>query len=161
MPTLLSLLAGRILPEPGDPSQAELHLSQCAESELAEIAADATGLRLLKSVFGNSPFLARCLLRDPAFARQLAFSDPESLFSTLIQELHPKALIDLDESALMQRLRIARRRAALLIALCDIGGIWPLERQTGALSRFAAMRCTAVLAVSLLGAIAIDLSPDA
>jgi glutamate-ammonia-ligase adenylyltransferase len=144
MPTLLSLLADRPLPEPGDPSQAELHLSQCTEPELAEIAADPTGLRLLKSVFGNSPFLARCLLRDPAFARQLAVSDPESLFSTLIQELHPKALIDLDESILMQRLRIARRRAALLIALCDIGDIWPLERLTGALSRFAdaAVRAT-------------------
>src|SRR5688572_13147467 len=137
MPTLLSMLVDRPLPAPGDPSQVELHLAQCAESELAEIAADSTGLRLLKSVFGNSPFLARCLLRDPAFARQLAFSDPESLFSTLIQELHPKALIDLEESALMQRLRIARRRAALLIALCDIGAIWPLERLTGALSRFA------------------------
>ena len=144
MPTLLSLLADRPLPEPGDPSQAELHLAQCGESELAEIAADPTGLRLLKSVFGNSPFLTRCLLRDPAFARQLAFSDPESLFSTLIQELHHKALNDLEESALMQRLRIARRRSALLIALCDIGGIWTLERLTGALSRFAdtAVRAT-------------------
>jgi hypothetical protein len=96
MPTLLSLLADRAVPEPGVPSQAELHLSQCTEPELAEVAGDSTGLRLLKSVFGNSPFLARCLLRDPAFARRLAFSDPESLFSTLIQELHPKALIDLD-----------------------------------------------------------------
>ncbi|WP_395021207.1 bifunctional [glutamine synthetase] adenylyltransferase/[glutamine synthetase]-adenylyl-L-tyrosine phosphorylase [Dongia sp.] len=137
MPTLLSLLADRPLPEPGDPSQAELHLSQCTEPELAEIAADPTGLCLLKSVFGNSPFLARCLLRDPAFARQLAFSDPESLFSTLIQELHPKALIDLEESVLMQRLRIARRRAALSIAACDIGGLWHLEKLTGALSQFA------------------------
>src|SRR4051812_36528634 len=144
MPTLLSQLADRTLPEPGDPAQADLHLAQCGESELAEIAADATGLRLLKSIFGNSPFLARCLLRDPVFARQLAFSDPESLFSTLIQDLHPKALIGLEESALMQRLRIARRRAALLIAVCDIGGIWPLERLTGALSRFAdtAVRAT-------------------
>jgi glutamate-ammonia-ligase adenylyltransferase len=137
MPTLLSLLADRPLPEPGDPSQAERHLSQCTEPELAEIAADAAGLRLLKSVFGNSPFLARCLLGDPGFARRLAFSDPESLFSTLVQELHPNALIDLDESALMRRLRIARRRAALLIAFCDIGGLWNLERLTGALSRFA------------------------
>ncbi len=73
---------------------------------------------------------------------------PSRWFSTLIQELHPKALPNplngLDESALMQRLRIARRRSALLIALCDIGGIWPLERLTGALSRFAdaAVRAT-------------------
>jgi glutamate-ammonia-ligase adenylyltransferase len=137
MSTLLSQLTDRPLPEPGDPAQVELHLAQCAESGLAEIAADSTGLRLLKSVFGNSPFLARCLLKDPVFARQIMFSDPESLFSTLIQELHPKALIDLEESALMQRLRVARRQAALLIALSDIGGLWPLERQTGALSRFA------------------------
>ncbi len=121
---------------PGDPSQAELHLSQCTEPELAEIAADPTGLRLLKSVFGNSPFLARCLLRDPTFARAAyRFRIPSRCLATLIQELHPRALPNplngLDESALMQRLRIARRRSALLIALCDIGGVWPLERLTG------------------------------
>ncbi|HVO02830.1 MAG TPA: bifunctional [glutamine synthetase] adenylyltransferase/[glutamine synthetase]-adenylyl-L-tyrosine phosphorylase [Candidatus Cybelea sp.] len=141
MPTLLSQLAERALPEPGDPRRAEINLGPCQDSdapgELAEIAADPTGLRLLRSVFGNSPFLTRCLMRDPAFARALAFGDPESLFSTLIAELHPKPLLGLDESQLMARLRVARRRAAMLIALCDIGGIWSLEQSTNALSRFA------------------------
>ncbi len=59
-------LAGARRPEPGGSPPRR----NSTEPELAEIAADATGLRLLKSVFGNSPFLARCLLRDPAFARR-------------------------------------------------------------------------------------------
>ncbi len=37
----------------------------------------------------------------------------------------------------MARLRIAKRRAALAIALADIAGLWPLERVTSALTEFA------------------------
>jgi glutamate-ammonia-ligase adenylyltransferase len=137
MPTVLSLIADRQLPLAGDPRQAELLLAQAGETRLAELVADAPGQRVLESVFGNSPFLARCTLGDPDFALELFASDPESLFTTLIETLHPKLLIGLDEAALMQKLRIARRRAALLIAVADIGGVWSFERLTLALSRFA------------------------
>jgi len=37
----------------------------------------------------------------------------------------------------MRELRIAKRRAALLIAVADIAGLWPLERVTASLSDFA------------------------
>ena len=37
----------------------------------------------------------------------------------------------------MARLRLAKRRVALAVALADIAGVWPLERVTGALTRFA------------------------
>ncbi|HEX2760624.1 MAG TPA: hypothetical protein VHM27_08925, partial [Rhizomicrobium sp.] len=37
----------------------------------------------------------------------------------------------------MAELRSAKRAAALAIALADIGGLWPLEEVTGALTRFA------------------------
>jgi hypothetical protein len=84
MPTVLSLIADRQLPLAGDPRQAELLLAQAGETRLAELVADAPGQRVLESVFGNSPFLARCTLGDPDFALELFASDPESLFNTLI-----------------------------------------------------------------------------
>ena len=165
MPTFLSLLADRPLPEAGDPRRAEMLLAQAGDDGLAEIAADPTGHRLLESVFGNSPFLARCLMGDPAFARALCGTDPESLFSTLVQELHPKGLIALEEGELMRRLRVARRQAAMLIALCDIGGLWSLEQLTGALSRFADAAVRAAVAhllsrAAASGEIALDHPED-
>jgi glutamate-ammonia-ligase adenylyltransferase len=154
MPTFLSLLADRPLPLPGDPRRAEIMLAQAKETVLAEVMADPGGNRLLESVFGNSPFLARSLLREPEYGRLLAASDPESLFSTLIADLHPKALIPLDEAAFMQTLRVARRRAALLIALADISGLWSLEQSTRALSRFAEAAVEGTVAHLLAGAAA-------
>src|SRR6185437_14297827 len=55
---------------------------------------------------------------------------------------------------LMSRLRATRRRAALLVAIADIAGIWPLERVTGALSRFADAAIEAALRHLLATAIA-------
>ena len=152
MRSLLSLLADRPLPLPGDPRRAEMMLAQAKETVLAEVAADPMGNRLLESVFGNSPFLARCLLREPEFGRLLATSDPESLFTTLIGELHPKALIPLEEATFMQTLRVARRRVALLIALADISGLWSMQQSTWSLSRFADWAVQGVVAYLLAGA---------
>src|SRR5206468_12901068 len=42
-----------------------------------------------------------------------------------------------DTSALMRRLRIAKRRMALLAAVAELAGVWTLEQQMEALSRFA------------------------
>ena len=42
-----------------------------------------------------------------------------------------------DTAAVMRRLRVARRRVALVAALAELAGVWSLEQQTGALSRFA------------------------
>ena len=41
-----------------------------------------------------------------------------------------------DEARLMRELRVARRQVALLVAVADIAGHWPLERVTQALSDF-------------------------
>ena len=45
-----------------------------------------------------------------------------------------------DRVRLMAGLRRARRRHALLIALCDLEGRWPLERVTGALTALAELK---------------------
>ncbi len=97
---------------------------------------DADGRRLLEAVFGNSPFLTQCLLREPAFLRSLLDTGPDRAF----EELLATATAEMAEAAppaLMRGLRATRRRAALLVALADISGAWDLARVTGALSALA------------------------
>ena len=45
----------------------------------------------------------------------------------------------------MQLLRRMKAEAALLIALCDIGGVWPVMRVTAALTDLAVSRVQAAL----------------
>ena len=139
--SLLAFIADRGLPLPSDPRQAELGIGQCREIGLDKVVDDPAGRRLLEAVFGNSPFLGRCVLNEPAFFQDTLTKDVDSVFSTLLARLHPAELLDSgvgrDEAMLMQELRRAKRQAALAIALADISGAWPLEKVTLALSRFA------------------------
>ncbi len=54
-----------------------------------------------------------------------------------------------DETELMRTLRLAKREAALLIALADVGGVWDLDATTQALTRFADAAVGAALAFLL------------
>src|SRR5229473_2293504 len=49
----------------------------------------------------------------------------------------PRADRGENRAALMRRLRIAKRRVALLAAVAELSGSWSLEQQMSALSRFA------------------------
>jgi len=99
-------------------------------------AADETTRALLDAVFGNSPFLAHCLTAEPEILRAFLSVGPDRAFESLLAELHADAARD-DEPALMRRLRAGKRRAALLVALADLDGRWPLETVCAALSRLA------------------------
>jgi glutamate-ammonia-ligase adenylyltransferase len=136
------------LPGPGNPDRARLgverwreHARQCDDADLAAFALafadDATGNALLEAVFGNSPFLGRCLLMDMASIPQFLTHGVDAVFRELVNDVHRTGAAEGDSKRIMQALRIARRRAALLIALADLAGLWPLERVTGALSAFA------------------------
>ena len=136
------------LPRPGDPERARLgrerwreQAGHCEDPDLAAFALafadDAAGGALLEAVFGNSPFLGRCLLLDMASIPQLLTHGVDAVFRELVNGVHQAGPIEGDGKRLMQALRVARRRAALTIALADIAGQWSLEQVTGALSAFA------------------------
>ncbi len=110
------------------------------------LAEDPLAGRLLRAIFANSPFLSQCILRDTAFFLQLLRDGPEKIFRDLIAGLQALEADDRDRRSLMQALRSARRRAALLIALADLTGTWPLEDVTDALTRFAATTLSVSLA---------------
>jgi glutamate-ammonia-ligase adenylyltransferase len=136
------------LPRPGDPDRARLGIErwrdqarQCEDPDLAAFALafadDATGNALLETVFGSSPFLGRCLLLEMASIPHLVTHGFDNVFRDLVNGVREAGTAEGDGRRLMQALRIARRRAALGIALADIARQWPIERVTAALSAFA------------------------
>src|SRR6185503_17506117 len=100
------------------------------------LAQSEAKLALLASAAGNSPYLARSMLKESVFLSDLIAHGPESALATLESEALAVAA-EFDAAAVMRRLRLAKRRAALVIALADIGGRYGLEAVTGALTRFA------------------------
>jgi glutamate-ammonia-ligase adenylyltransferase len=148
---LLSCLSpdGGGLPRPAD--QRLLSLGQQAWQEaLAAAAGDPAhdtartwsatpaGARLLAAIFGNSPFLTGAAVREWAFLTRLVAEGADPLFAEIAAAIEEPQDLGEDRAALMRRLRIAKRRAALLAAVAELAGSWSLEQQTGALSRFAA-----------------------
>ncbi len=114
-------------------SSADKSLERFAAGFLAEPA----GRALLEAVFAQSPFLGQLLLDEPRMLQSFITQATESVFAEVLGKLEAAAGAEEDTPRLMQALRIARRRMALLVALADLTGRWPLEQITGALSRFA------------------------
>src|SRR6185295_18631838 len=96
---------------------------------------DATGA-LIASAAGNSPYLARSMLKEAAFLSELFAQGPDTALAALQGEALAVSQ-ETDTAATMRRLRLAKRRTALVIALADIGGLYRLEAVTGALTGFA------------------------
>lgn len=135
------------LPKPFDAAQASLGMERwrqqaaAAEPETrawAEAFADSEpGRALIEAVCGNSPYLGHSLTRELPFVARTMQDGFDDSFAALIAALHAEHDEEKSMDRLMAGLRVAKRRAALLIALADIAGAWPLFRVTGALSELA------------------------
>jgi glutamate-ammonia-ligase adenylyltransferase len=151
MMKLLSHLSpdGGALPKPADVRRLDLGFEAWQEAlSLARYddpAAKAAlgwssaplGQRLLAAIFGNSPFLSGIAVREWAFLTRLVEVGPDPLFSELAASVENTEDPGENTAGLMRRLRIAKRRIALLAAVAELTGCWFLEQQTAALSRFA------------------------
>ncbi len=102
-----------------------------------EFVGTPAGVTVLDAVFGNSPYLGDCLLKEMTFFRDLLMAGPEAMAGTLRDRLFEKAAAALDGVALKRLLRETKRQSALLIALADIVGLWTVEEVMDALSDFA------------------------
>src|SRR5258708_5847865 len=98
------------------------------DSKLAGIAA---------AIAEGSPYLWDLIRHDPDRFLALLESEPEAQFSALIAEIDRAGLSAGNDDDAMRALRRGRAEAALLIALADIGGVWPVERVTRALTQLA------------------------
>jgi [glutamine synthetase] adenylyltransferase / [glutamine synthetase]-adenylyl-L-tyrosine phosphorylase len=117
---------------------------------LASIAASAAG-RSLNTLIGenpvlsqlvggiaeSSPYLWDLVSADAARFLRLLRHDPDAQFASLLTKTrHAGASADTTD-VLMSTLRRMKAEGALLIALADLGGVWPLEHVTRALTELA------------------------
>ncbi len=95
------------------------------------------GQALLDAIFGNSPFLTQCLLREPSWLGRMCLEGTSALAKAVIDETRDATHQIWDEAGLMRVLRVHKRRIALTAAIGDITGNWSLYEVTEALSDFA------------------------
>ncbi len=103
-----------------------------AADVLASLPAFVPGTTaLLAGTAGCSPYLKGLLLREADWLAE-ALDDPDAAFAAVLTSLDAAP-----GETLATGLRTAKRRTALLTALCDLGGVWPLGVVTAALTRLA------------------------
>ena len=115
---------------------AELPAAQAAVLQ-ALLADHPTINTLLQSLGESSPHLWELVIRDPERLLRLMEATPEAHLSALLVD-HGRAAAeteDLDDA--MRHLRCMKNEASLLIALADIGGVWPIMRCAHALTDLA------------------------
>jgi len=143
-----SLFDFKALPPPADEAAAAVGLARWREA--ADDATDAAlaeamtalaeymaGANLLSSVFGNSPYLTQTCLKEPGFVIRLAEQGLDATFAEILGGLNHEVASLPVRAAVMAALRVAKRRAALTVALADLAGQWELAQVTGALTEFA------------------------
>ncbi len=126
------------------------HASARVAGFLASLKANAAGRRLkaivrahppLAGLLGGiaeaAPYLWDLVQADPARFVRLLDSDPDAALTTLLAETKGAVAAAHAQAAVMRLLRRMKAEAALLIALADIGGVWPVARVTAALTDVA------------------------
>jgi glutamate-ammonia-ligase adenylyltransferase len=105
---------------------------------LAQLLADYPAVNGLLAGFARSaPYLWDLVRADPARLLALLQSDPDRRFADLLAGAAAAATTTRDEPGIMALLRRLKQEAALLVALADAGGVWPVMRVTAALTRLA------------------------
>ncbi len=92
---------------------------------------------ILEGIAESSPYLFDLMRADAARVVRLLQSNPDSHLAALIEKTVASVAAAPDEAAVMAALRQMKSEAALLIALCDIGGVWPVMRVTRGLTDIA------------------------
>jgi [glutamine synthetase] adenylyltransferase / [glutamine synthetase]-adenylyl-L-tyrosine phosphorylase len=92
---------------------------------------------LLAGLAEGSPFLWELVTADPARLLAVLSSDPDQHLAALLAQASKAVDATKDESVAMRVLHQMKAEAALLIALADIGGVWPVMRATRALTELA------------------------
>jgi glutamate-ammonia-ligase adenylyltransferase len=118
-------------------------------------AADAGGWRYLfdgawpalEPAFAASRYLGGIARRWPDKLRSALDADPDARLDEIVAAVRRLAAEPSCSDAAKSRLRLLKADVHLLTALADLGGVWPLERVTEALTLFADASVEAALAV--------------
>jgi glutamate-ammonia-ligase adenylyltransferase len=101
-----------------------------AARSFGDMPPEVTGL--ISATAGCSPYLKALMQREADWVRVALTLAPETAMAGVLVGLDNVAV-----DALPVALRQAKRRAALLTALADLGGVWSVMQVTGALTRLA------------------------
>jgi glutamate-ammonia-ligase adenylyltransferase len=93
--------------------------------------------QILTGIAVASPYLFDLVRSDVVRTLKLLRCEPEHHLASLIEDTRQGVWATSTEAQVMQLLRRTKAEAALLIALCDIGGVWPVMRVTQALTDLA------------------------
>src|SRR5665213_2082518 len=153
--TYLGCLAARFVdtPQLSDPLEAERRLAGWLADIEPDQAAAIRGFagqfpqvhRMLQGIAEASPYLFDLMRADAARLPRLLGCDPDRHLAELIERTCREVSAAGSEADAMQSLRRMKSEAALLIALCDIGGVWPVMRVTEGLTELAVSSVQAAL----------------
>ncbi len=129
-------LAAAPLARGRDPRVADLDAAVAGMPE-ASIFAETQVRALLSGIFEGAPYLAGLMSRDPLRLLRLLSASPEEHFKALLLRLDDAADAATTQASIMSALRIIKTEAALLIALADLGGVWPVRTVTDVLTKLA------------------------
>jgi [glutamine synthetase] adenylyltransferase / [glutamine synthetase]-adenylyl-L-tyrosine phosphorylase len=116
---------------------AELRERAAADSELAALAAlleEKPVADLLAGVVSGSPYLTTLATRDLQRLQRILTCHPEARLPELRAELARDIAAATTRPEVMRILRLFKAELALLTALADLGGLWPVMQVTAALS---------------------------
>ncbi len=139
-------LAARFVAGPyvSAPDKAEQRLADwLCELEPAHSAAldallgHANARAILLGIAEFSPYLFDLVRTDAARLIRILSCDPESHLASLIEDASAAVWSAAGEADVALILRRMKAETALLVALCDIGGVWPVMRVTAALTDLA------------------------
>ncbi len=114
--------------------------------KLGEAPAFDAAWPALAPVFGSSPYLSGLARRRPRALLQTLESDPDGRLAGILADA-AAAGDEPDSDEARKRLRELKADLHLLTALADLGGVWDLDRVTGALARFADAALHAAVAI--------------
>ncbi|KAA2236129.1 bifunctional [glutamine synthetase] adenylyltransferase/[glutamine synthetase]-adenylyl-L-tyrosine phosphorylase [Salinarimonas soli] len=145
-------------PSPIDAKRAGARLGDLLERaerqapELVVLLREGPLRELMLAVADHSPHLWHLAYGRPARLARIATMAPDDLHRAIVSEQgsrHRAAMAGASRDELMRALRVARGDHALLVGLADIGGVWDVDRVTGALSDFADASVRSALAIAL------------
>lgn len=108
-----------------------------APPELALLLDDAKVAKLLTGVLEGSPYLTTLATRDHARLARILTDAPGLRFEALTRDLIAAMSVAADMPAAKRALRLYKSEVALLTALADLAGVWPVMTVTHTLSECA------------------------
>jgi [glutamine synthetase] adenylyltransferase / [glutamine synthetase]-adenylyl-L-tyrosine phosphorylase len=112
-------------------------LEPAQSAQIGMLLTQANSRTVLRGIAEFSPYLFDLVRADAARLVRLLQCEPETHLRTLIGTSSGELSAATTEAEVMRLLRRMKSEAALLIALCDIGGVWPVMQVTAALTDIA------------------------